>query len=280
MGSRRVPLAIALAVLAGGGGAVTCDLLSGGDQSSLEAMAGHGLGFEIFLGILAFAGAALSARSPWERLGLRRGRLSAGQTALLISGALGASLALDGLLDLTGLKEHSALDEFARRIAGIRGPTLLLAVLAFGVAPGISEELLCRGLMQRGLVRRFGAPVGILLASAIFGALHIDPIHAASAAALGLYLGVASHLAGGIRASIACHTVNNLVALGTGAFLPGSDAGGLPAVAAGGVTALGALWLVWRLAGPPPALSEEGGDDASGPATEGEAPDPASREIV
>ena len=112
--------------------------------------------------------------------------------------------------------------------------------------------------MQRGLVRRLGAPVGILLASAIFGALHVDPIHAASAAALGLYLGIASHLAGGIRASIACHTVNNLVALGTGAFLPGLDAGGLPAVGAGGVTALGALWLVWRLAGsPPPALRSE-----------------------
>jgi membrane protease YdiL (CAAX protease family) len=272
MGSRRVPLAIALALLAAGGGALTCDLLSVGEPSSLEAMAGRGLGFEIFLGILAFAGAALSAQGAWQRLGLRRGRLSAGQTALLIAGTLGASLALDGLLDFTGLKEHSSLGEFAQHIAGIRGPTLLLAVLAFGVAPGVSEELLCRGLMQRGFVRRFGAPLGIALASAIFGALHIDPIHAASAAALGLYLGVASHLAGGIRASIACHTVNNLVALATGAFLPGLDAGGLPAVGAGGATALGALWLVRQLAGPPPALSEASGGGASGPAAESEAP--------
>ena len=73
--------------------------------------------------------------------------------------------------------------------------------------------------MQRGLVRRFGAPVGIPLASAIFGALHVEPIHAAAAAALGLYLGLASHLAGGVRASIACHTVNNLVILGVGRVL-------------------------------------------------------------
>jgi membrane protease YdiL (CAAX protease family) len=272
MGSRRVPLAIALAALAVAGGAVTCDLLSSEDPSSLETMAGHGLGFEIFLGILAFAGAALSPGSAWERLGLRRGRLSAGQTALLILGALGASLALDGLLDLTGLKEQGTLGEFARRIAGIRGPALLLSLLAFGLAPGISEELLCRGLLQRGLVRRLGAPVGILLASVIFGALHVDPIHAASAAALGLYLGIASHLAGGIRASIACHTVNNLVALGTGAFLPGLDAGGLSAVGAGGGAALGALWLVRRLAGSPSPVSLAGGDGGSGPETEGEAP--------
>jgi membrane protease YdiL (CAAX protease family) len=266
-----VPLAIALAALAAGGGAVTCDLLSSEDPSSLEAMAGNALGFEIFLGILAFAGAAFSPRSAWERLGLRRGRLSPGLLALLILGTLGASLALDGLLDLTELKEHSTLGEFADRIAGIRGPTLLLSVLAFGLAPGVSEELLCRGLVQRGLVRRLDPPVGILLASVIFGALHVDPIHAAFAAALGLYLGIASHLAGGIRASITCHTVNNLVALGTGAFLPGLDAGGVAAVGAGAVTALGALWLVWRLAGSPPPLSEEGGDGSSGSETGGEA---------
>jgi len=268
MGSRRVPLAIALAALAVGGGSLTCDLLSGAEDSGLDAMAGRGLGFEIFLGILAFAGAALSPRSVWERLGLRRGRLSGGQTALLIVGTLGASFALDGLLDLTGLKEHSTLGEFERHVAGIRGPTLALALLAFGIAPGISEELLCRGLLQRGLVRRLGAPVGILLASAAFGALHVDPIHAASATALGVYLGVASYLAGGVRASMACHTVNNLVALGTGAFLPGSDAGALPAIAGGGLTAIGALWLAWRLVGSPPALSEPGGDGACGPGTE------------
>jgi membrane protease YdiL (CAAX protease family) len=270
---RRLPLAIGLAMLAVGGGALTCGRLSGSDPSGLDAMAGRGLGFEVFLGVLAFAGAALSAQSAWERLGLRRGRLSAGRTALLIAGTLGASLALDGALDLTGLKEHSSLGEFSRRIAGIRGPTLLLATLAFGIAPGVSEELLCRGLIQRGFVRRFGAPVGISLASAIFGALHLEPIHAASAALLGLYLGIVSHLAGGVRASIACHTVNNLVALGTGAFLPGLDAGGLPAVGAGSAAALGALWLVWRGAGPPPPLFEESGGGASGPAVDGAAPD-------
>jgi membrane protease YdiL (CAAX protease family) len=256
MRSQRVPTAIALATLAVAGGALTCDLLPAEDPSSLEAMAGNGLGFEVFFGILAFAGAALSPGSAWERLGLRPGRLSPGLTALLILGTLGASLALDGLLDLTGLKESSVLGEFANRIAGIRGSALLLSVLAFGLAPGVSEELLCRGLLQRGLVRRLDAPVGILLASLIFGALHVDPVHAAFAAALGLYLGTASHLAGGIRTVIACHTVNNLVALGTGAFLPGLDAGGLPAIGAGALVALGALWLVWRLAGAPPPLSD------------------------
>jgi hypothetical protein len=56
---------------------------------------------------------------------------------------------------------------------------------------------------------------------------------------------------------MACHIVNNLVALGTGAFLPWLDAGGLPAVGAGGAVATGALWLVWRQVGPPPARAGE-----------------------
>jgi membrane protease YdiL (CAAX protease family) len=252
MRSHRATRSVSLAALAVAGGAVTCDFLTTGDRSILETTVGAALGFEIFLGILAFAGAALAPEGAWERLGLCPGRLSAAQTLLLIAGTLGASMALDGLLDLTKLKESSALGEFEEHIAGVRGRPLWLSALAFGVAPGLAEELLCRGLLQRGLVRRLGAPVGILVASMAFGALHVEPVHAVFAAPLGLYLGIVSYLAGGIRGSIACHTANNLVALGTGAFFPELDAGGLRAVGGGGVIALGALWLVWRRVGSPP----------------------------
>jgi len=257
MRSRRAPLALSLVLVAVAVGAATCGLLEGGEQSALETTAGSALGIEIFLGLLAIAGATLAPEGTWRRLGLRPGRLSPAQTLVLIAGTLGASAALDGMLDVTQLREQSALGEFEHLIAGARGRPLLLACLAFALAPGVAEELLCRGLVQRGLVRRLGAAPGILLASAVFGALHVDPIHALFAAMLGLYLGVASHLAAGIRTSMACHIVNNLVALGTGAFLPWLDAGGLPAVGAGGAVATGALWLVWRQVGLPPARAGE-----------------------
>jgi membrane protease YdiL (CAAX protease family) len=109
-------------------------------------------------------------------------------------------------------------------------------------------------LLQRAFVSRHGALPGILLAAVIFGALHIDPVHAAFAVPLGLYLGIACHLADEIYTPIACHAVNNLVAVGTGAFLPALDAGRLPAIAAGSVTAALALWLVWRRVGAPPRM--------------------------
>ena len=45
---------------------------------------------------------------------------------------------------------------------------LAAALLTIGVAPGIAVELLCRGLIQRGLVRRIGPWLGIPAASAAF----------------------------------------------------------------------------------------------------------------
>jgi membrane protease YdiL (CAAX protease family) len=272
MESRGAARAIGLTALAVAGGAVTCELLADEEQGVLEALAVTSLGFELFLGILAFAGAALLPGRTSERLGLRPGRLSPAQTLLMVLGTLGVSLALDGLLDLTQLKQHSSLSEFEGLIDGARGRALLLVLLGFALAPGISEELLCRGLLQRAFVNRLGAAPGILLASAIFGALHIDPVHAIFAVPLGLYLGIACHLAGEIRTPIACHTVNNLVAVGTGAFLPELDAGGLPAVAAGAAASAGALWLVWRRVGIPPPEGQPAGGAVPAPDAETENP--------
>lgn len=203
------------------------------------------LSFEIFLGLLALAGAVFASGGPARRLGLASGRLSPRQTSTLIVGTLGMSAALDALLDLSQLREHSTLAEFELLVAGIRGRELATAFLAFAIAPGICEELLCRGLLQRGLVTRLGAPLGILLASVIFGALHLDPVHSAFAGLLGLYLGAICYSANGIRAGIACHVANNSVALASAAFFPEPWVEmnwGIFFI--GAAVALGAIWRV------------------------------------
>jgi len=193
----------------------------GGDEPSrLIEMARATLSFEILLAVAAVAGASFAAGGAVRRLGLGRGRISSRQTVTLIVGTLGLSAALDALLDLSRLREYSSLAEFELLVVGIRGRELAAAFLAFVVAPAVCEELFCRGLLQRGLVTRFGPPVGILLASTVFGALHLDPMHSAFAAILGLYLGSICFLANGIRAAIACHLVNNGVALVSAAFFP------------------------------------------------------------
>lgn len=61
-------------------------------------------------------------------------------------------------------------------------------VLLFGVAPGLTEELFCRGFLGRGLVGRYGAVVGVILTSFLFGLMHIDPPHVVATACMGAAL--------------------------------------------------------------------------------------------
>ena len=103
-------------------------------------------------------------------------------------------------------------------IVGHRKRRLCAARVAFGIAPGVAEELLCRGFIQRGLQRRFGPAVAVVLAAVLFGALHIEPIHSVTAATLGVYLGVVCWLADSVRPAIVCHAINNCVAVASAAF--------------------------------------------------------------
>ena len=217
-----------------------------------DVMALQGLWLEGGLALIALTGALLLPGNAYARLGLARGRLKATQLIVLVIGTLAASASLDGLLELTQWKAASSLGEFEAMLAGIRGGSLLLAIAAFALMPGIAEELLCRGLIQRSLVTRLGPAAGIAIASLIFGVLHLDPVHALFATPLGLYLGLVCWLSGGIRAPIVCHIANNLIALLAGALLPAATAPGVPAFVVGAGIALASMIAVWRTLGPPP----------------------------
>ncbi len=252
----RPSLALPLFCAALGLGAGTCAVAPDPARSAGEALSLATLGLQIFLGLGAVALATLSPQPLRVRLGLGRGRLSGRLLVLAVLGTLALSHALDSLLSLTGLREDSALALIDEALGGARGRTLALAVLCLGIAPGVAEELLCRGWLQRALCERLGAGAGIALAAAAFGALHLELAQGAAAAVLGLYLGAVAYIAGSTRAPILCHAANNLAAvllvtwLGGGA--PGSSEGCwlLPSpavVAALGLGASGAvLWLLWR----------------------------------
>ncbi len=250
-----------LGALAGGS---TCagagQLRPGPARLSLEV-----LGFELFLGVLAVAVVVGVGRPPLERLGLLRGRLSAGDTALLAAGTLALSLAVSTALDALGLTEHSLLPQLDALLAGLRGGALALALLGLAAAPGLSEELLCRGLVQRGLERRLGPAAAIVVAALFFGALHLDVAQTPGTALLGLYLGTAAWLAASIRSAVICHFVNNAAALALAALeLEAWATGawtwlGFPAAA----VALAGVW--WRVGSPAPALPAPVSGDLSGP---------------
>ncbi len=161
-------------------------------------------------------------------------------------GVLALSLAANGVLEESGLRDRGMLPSFDRVVAGARGSSLVASTLALGLAPAIGEELFFRGLVQRGLEQRVGPGFAIAIAASLFAVIHGDAAHAAAAFVLGLYLGGVAHLSGGVRAAILCHAGNNLAAVALGAYGPNSVTLGAPAILALATVACLPLGLAWR----------------------------------
>lgn len=218
--------------------------LRGGDP--LLALCASALAVELWLAAAAIACALLFADAPRQTLGLVRGRLSWGQVGLLALGTLGASHALDGVLDWTRLSDESVLGYLTGLLEGAQGARLGVALVALGAVPGLAEELLCRGLVQRSLARRLGAGLAIPAAALVFGMLHVEPIHAGFAALLGLYLGLVAYWADSTYPAMLCHVANNVAAVLLGAQL--GDLAWSPwiSIVAGSALAAVCLWGVAR----------------------------------
>jgi membrane protease YdiL (CAAX protease family) len=159
---------------------------------------------------------------------------------------LSLSYALDSALAAFDLPQGNAIDQLESSLSGARGRALSVALLSYALIPGIAEELLCRGLLQRGLQARYGPGAAILGASLFFGALHVDPVYSLLAAVLGVYLGSVAYLAGSVRASILCHAVNNTAAVLGAAFAPDFGSAAPLTWVAAGIFSLGALRYAHR----------------------------------
>ncbi|MBW2267160.1 MAG: CPBP family intramembrane metalloprotease [Deltaproteobacteria bacterium] len=204
------------------------------------------LGIEGVLCMVALGAAWLSRRHWIDRLGLAPGTLPARNCALLAIGTVALSLALDGVIEVAGLRAGTPLEEFAQLLAGARGVDLAFALLALGLVPGFAEELLCRGLVQRGLEARLGTAGAVVVAALCFGALHVDPVHGGFAVLLGLYLGVAAARADSIRAAIVCHASNNLLAVYSAAWWPELRPPGPLGIGLAAAISLTCLWCACR----------------------------------
>jgi membrane protease YdiL (CAAX protease family) len=101
---------------------------------------------------------------------------------------------------------------------GLAAWTLLIVITCVG-AP-LVEELFFRGLLQKRLVGRYGAAVGIGIASLLFGAAHlinwqgVDTfVYAWAIAGGGIVLGLLYHLTGRLGPAIMAHAFFNAMAM-------------------------------------------------------------------
>ncbi len=220
------------------------------DAELWATLVGQGL----WLCLAAAAATLPRGGSTASRLGLGPGRLRSGTLALLALGLLALSDGLSALLTALELRHTGTLGEMERLVAATRGPSFALALVSLGLVPGITEEILFRGLVQRALTRRLGRLAGIVLAAALFAVAHADPAQSAAAFFLGLYLGAVAELAGSTRPAIVCHVANNLLATAAaragGVPLPGGPA--LVAPLLMGIAVAVLVWA-WRRERPPVA---------------------------
>ena len=225
-----VALVLAVSIFAGIATATVCTVLLVIFQDGFAGLSEAGkvqgvgrtrLGFltlsiapQLAMAAVAIVAAWFSPRPFRDRLLLRPPSwppmmVVVGAVATPMVGVLSAAFFGMFLSDSENLKQIS---EVFRDLGS--GPFAIAIAAVIGLTPGLCEEILFRGYAQTRLIHRFGPRAGWVLASMLFAAFHIDPVHAISVFPLGLYLGFLAHRSGSIWPSVAGHTLNNALAVG------------------------------------------------------------------
>jgi membrane protease YdiL (CAAX protease family) len=139
------------------------------------------------LGVGGLGAYALAAEPALRRERLRLRDVSKG---------LGSAAGLYAIFQVGDRMARRIMPAGDREIAGIyqlrtaAPPAAIATVLGLVIGPG--EELFWRGLVQRGLMRHFGRVRGTLLASSIYGGVHLVSANltlTGAAATAGLFWG-------------------------------------------------------------------------------------------
>jgi membrane protease YdiL (CAAX protease family) len=114
-------------------------------------------------------------------------------------------------LDTSGAgASNSALAE----VAGMPTQYMLLAILLVAVLTPLWEEVLFRGALLSGFLRRFGPFVAIVLSAAVFASVHLAVLTFPYLFALGIALAFLRRFHQNLWAPVVLHAVNNgIVAL-------------------------------------------------------------------
>ncbi len=217
----------------------------------------------VVLGIICAGGYWMAREAP--ALGIGR-KVSRGLFLALPLTALGAAVFLGWCADL--LTQVFPLPPNLARLLQdmLDGPPAETALAVVVIAP-FTEELLFRGLILRGLERRYGAMPALLLSSAFFALSHFNLIQAIPAFAAGLYLGWLYRATGTLWWPMAAHALYNGLSLVFASVFPDTDSVPnaapmpWPLVAAGAVVLALGLLLTKKWA----PLSPRGDSDTVAP---------------
>ena len=146
-----------------------------------------------------------------------------------------------------GLQQNMLAIQVVRNV-----PDTALLVAAVVIAPGISEELLFRGLVFTGLLVHRGPRAAVLGSALLFAVVHFRPWQMPALALFGLFLSALVYWTHSIYPAILAHLINNLASVmmvnfevywGLEIFAGDRHLSLLGASTLGLITAYGLLWI-------------------------------------
>ena len=111
------------------------------------------------------------------------------------------------ILDLIPMPE--SIEKIFLEFSKQNGPFSFMAIV---IAAPIFEELIFRGVILGGLLKKYSPAKSILFSSALFGLVHLNPWQFVPAMILGIFSGWVYYKTRQLTLSILIHLVNNLMA--------------------------------------------------------------------
>src|SRR5262249_2960925 len=108
-----------------------------------------------------------------------------------------------------GLEEISRANSLETIASQTAAAPFVVLVVALALGPALGEEIVFRGLIGPGLLRRWGVPMGVLLTSVLFAGAHGFPPHAVGLLPIAFFLHYAFLRTGSLWSPILLHFLNN-----------------------------------------------------------------------
>ena len=208
-------------------------------------------GLSMILGGVGFGG--VSARNRGcrisDRLGLSSPALSGAAWITLLIGSIPVLLVSVGAVAL--LEQFIKGDESILKLyENMTNGWAIVFIVSIGVLPGLGEELLFRGFIQRRLLQRFSPTVAIGITSFVFGLCHVTPHAIVLATIIGVWLGLMAYRTNSIWPGVFVHAFINS---GWNVYQVGRYHWGIPTVppawflVIGGLVTTAAFFLALRM---------------------------------
>lgn len=103
------------------------------------------------------------------------------------------------------------MPEFFKNMYNQTYPVNLYSILAFCIAAPLFEEMIFRGVVLQGFLKRYSPTKAIIVSALIFSLAHLNPVQFLTAFTLGLLLGWIYWKTNSLLSSIFIHACNNII---------------------------------------------------------------------